>query len=458
MVFGEQEIDIVKDTALYVMRRKNLIMAVKARFPEVRSGIILLFAAFENGCTRFRQDSSFYYLTGIAEPGVVLTIDFEQRSTLYLPCFAKESRAKWIGSALSTTEEDAMKVGVDEIKELGQSCKGYKACPYVSHQEYELLLDLFVREQQKRGTIFTLCPEDSNAYCWQRLLLEHINLFVPRFGQLLVDISPIVESMRRRKDLHEIEQLYKAAEITMLAHEAAAGAIEPDANECEVQASLEYMITGVGAECAFPAIVASGKRSTILHYEDNNSVMKDGDLVVVDIGARYNHYCADITRTYPVSGRFTQRQREVYEIVLEAQEYIASIAKPGYWFSNKEQPDKSLNYLVKEFFKERGYEQYFLHGIGHFLGLDVHDLGDYKKSFQEGDVITIEPGIYIPQERLGIRIEDDYWVVKDGLICLSDALPKKVDDIEVLVQQQFLDGDSTFPHSSCDFMDEEIDA
>lgn len=458
MVLGAPAMDSMKEAELYTIRRKELVQFVREQHPEIRSGIILLFAGFENDRTRFRQDSSFYYLTGITEPGVVLAIDLEGTSTLYLPHFAKQNRAQWTGTLLSATEEDVLKIGVDEIKELGHVCKGYKACLYPSHQEYEGLLELFSKERKKKGTIFTLCPEDSPSYCWQRLLLGHINSLMPGFSKMLVDIFPIIEGMRRKKDLHEIEQLYKAAEITMLAHEAATQAIVPDVNEREVQASLEYMITGSGAECAFPSIVASGQRGTILHYLDNKAVMKDGELVIVDIGADYNYYCADITRTYPVSGFFTKRQRELYEIVLETQEYIASIAKPGYWLFNDNQPDKSLNHLAKEFLKGQGYDEYMLHGIGHFLGLDVHDIGDLKKPLQENDVITIEPGIYIPQEKLGIRIEDDYWVVKDGVICLSESLPKKPDEIESFVQQQLSDDVVGSDQVGYDYMEDEIDA
>jgi len=147
----------------------------------------------------------------------------------------------------------------------------------------------------------------------------------------------------------------------------------------------------------------------------------------------------------------------LYDMVYDLQDYIASITKPGYWIVNEEQQEKSLYYLAKEFLQERDYAQYMWHGIGHFLGIDVHDVGDYKKPLQEGDVIAIEPGIYLPQEKLGIRIEDDYWVVKDGLICLSEALPKKAAEVEAFVQQQLSEKDSLSDYSSECTVDE-IDA
>jgi len=206
--------------------------------------------------------------------------------------------------------------------------------------------------------------------------------------------------------------------------------------ESEVQASIEYIFTSSGARAAFPSIVGSGKNSTTLHYTTNGRQMSNGDLVVVDIGAESDYYCADLTRTYPVSGRFTKRQKEIYNLVLETQNYIAEIAKPGYWLNNKDKPEKSLHHLAKKFLEKRGYGQYFTHGIGHYLGLDVHDVGDYMRPLRDGDVFTIEPGIYIAEENLGVRIEDDYWIVKDSAICLSEALPKSIEDIEKFMLEQ----------------------
>jgi Xaa-Pro aminopeptidase len=250
--------------------------------------------------------------------------------------------------------------------------------------------------------------------------------------------------MRRKKDMGEIEALYKAVEITMLAHEAAAHALGHGVLEGEVQANLEYMFTGSGARCAFPSIVAGGKNGTVLHYVENSDQVKNGDLVIVDIGAENDYYCADLTRTYPVSGKFTQRQREIYNLVLATQEYIAELAKPGMWLSNKEHPDKSLNHLAKKYLSDRGYGHYFVHGIGHYLGLDVHDVGDYTTPLQEGDVITIEPGIYIPEEGIGVRIEDDFWIVRDGVVCLSDPLPRTVEEIEHFMKEGLEADDPAF--------------
>ena len=147
----------------------------------------------------------------------------------------------------------------------------------------------------------------------------------------------------------------------------------------------------------------------------------------------------------------------MYNIVLETQTYIAECAKPGMWLKNKDKADKSLHHLAVKFLEKRGYDKYFPHGIGHFLGLDVHDVGDYNDPLQEGDVITIEPGIYIPQESIGIRIEDNYWITKDGATCLSEHLPKQADDIELIVQQALHGEDDDTDQEDEDFDDEDGD-
>jgi Xaa-Pro aminopeptidase len=423
----------MQDSNIFKLRVKDLINNVKELHPEKR-GTFILFAGFEDDKYRFVQESTFYYFTGIQEPAVVLTIDLEGHKTLYVPnCI--EERAKWVVSPLQLSTEYAKQIGVDEVKLLGTTCFGYQMHPFFAESEYSnLTLDL-KKKIDSESVLFVLEPHTPYGYIEQRLLLQRLRTFgaAPK----VVDVSSIIARMRRSKDVKEIELMYKAVEITCIAQEAAAKAISLGVNEAEVQASLEYIMTGSHAEIAFPSIVATGKNSTVLHYNQNNAELKKGDLVVVDIGARYDGYCADITRTYPVSGTFTKRQKEIYNIVLDTQNYIASIAKPGMWLSYKEKPDQSLNHLARAFIKEKGYDHYFPHGIGHFLGLDVHDVGDYTEPLKAGDVITIEPGIYIAEEQIGVRIEDDYWIVKDGVICLSEGLPKSVEDIEEMVKEKF---------------------
>lgn len=439
-----------KDFSTYVLRRKKLVQYVREQYPELKNGVITFFADFEGHRHTFRQESSFYYLTGIEEPGVALTLDLKGNSTLYVPnCGGM--RAQWVDSKVTLDQDHATEFGLHSVVSLGGQLKGYHIGQFCEPQEYGNVITQLHDIVKSGGTVFTLAPQTASEYVDQRLLLCRFEKLIPKLSDAIVDISPLIATMRRAKDLQEIEKLYKAVELTTIAHEAAAQAIAEGITEAEVQASLEYMFVGANARPSFPSIVASGKNATILHYTTNAGTLKNGELVVVDIGAEYEYYCADITRTYPVSGTFTKRQKELYNLVLDTQEYIASIARPGMWLSNKEFPEKSLNHLAKKYLEDRGYGKYFPHGIGHYLGVDVHDVGSYtEKSLQVGDVFTIEPGIYIKEEGIGIRIEDDYWMVEDGVVCLSEHLPKHPDDIEKMVQEQLEDDISvSFDDQEC---------
>lgn len=422
-------------------RREELVSLVQQAHKDVQQGKILLFANFERDGYFFKQDSSFYYFTGLEEPAAVMCLDLATgKPTLFVPNFGKE-RAKWVAEVIEPDNEKSRELGFDSIEYLGNPCLGYMCHPFFTHREYENLLQLIQGWISQGQKIFTLNPANAHEYMEQRFVLDRIAKMAPAFDTVLIDISLQVSQLRRKKNKREIEQIYKAIEITIDAQEAAMQLMQPGKRENEIQALIEYHYTISGAKPSFTSIVASGKNSTILHYNENIGTLVSGDLVVVDIGALYNHYCADLTRTYPVSGTFTQRQKEIYMTVLETQEYIAQLAKPGIWLSNKNYPEQSLNHLARKFLEDHGYGKYFPHGIGHFLGLDVHDVGDYSEPLQVGDVITIEPGIYIPEESIGVRIEDDYWIVHDGAICLSENLPKQPKDIEKALEfaQQTVD-------------------
>ena len=236
----------------------------------------------------------------------------------------------------------------------------------------------------------------------------------------IADVSGVVHKSRRVKEDHEINLIYKAAQITSLAIQSAAKSIESGKHEFQIQAVIEYIFRETAAAVpAFPSIIATGKNTTILHSSDRNTKLHADDLVVIDIGAEYGNYASDLTRTFPVGGKFSVRQKEVYDIVLQTQKHIESLAVPGMYLNNPKLPEKSLQHQAVKFLEKYGYSKYFVHGIGHFLGLDVHDVGSGDIPLQPGDVFTIEPGIYIPQENIGIRIEDDYAMADDGVVCLS---------------------------------------
>ncbi len=422
------------DNHLFSLRAKDLLSMIAQEY-KAHDGALLLFGGFEHSGTVFRQESSFYYVTGISEPGTVALYPLKGASTLYVPNHG-DNRASWVHTPVALTQANAKKLGFDAITPLGAVAPGYQLYPFSDISCYEKLIKDLSGLVASGKKIFTLMPNNAHEYIEQRQMIARLDTVIPNFKNSCIDISGLVALMRRKKDMREIETIYKAVEITILAQGAAAQSIGQGIKECEVQASLEYMFTGSQARAAFPSIVAAGKNATILHYHQNSAELANGQLVVVDIGAEYDYYCADLTRTYPVSGAFTKRQKELYNLVLATQEHVAGLAKPGMWLNNKEKPEKSLHHLAKKFLDERGgYGKYFIHGIGHFLGIDVHDVGNGADPLQDGDVFTIEPGIYIPEEQIGIRIEDNYWMAKDGLICLSEALPKRAEDIEALMQE-----------------------
>jgi Xaa-Pro aminopeptidase len=256
------------------------------------------------------------------------------------------------------------------------------------------------------------------------------------------DITPLLAELRKAKTTAEIALLQKAIDITGVAQDDVVKSIRPGLFEYELEAKIQAAFIAGGAQrSGFASIVGSGPNSTIPHYFANRRKLEDGDLVVVDIGAEYNYYTADITRTYPANGKFTPRQRAIYQLVLDAQSAAAARVKVG------ETKLRDMTAWAREFLKqsplrakdrdgtEHTMEHFFIHGLGHYLGMDVHDVGDGSKPFQPGEVFTIEPGIYIPSEDLGVRIEDDYLTTERGLEKLSKNIPSDPDEIERLIAQ-----------------------
>jgi Xaa-Pro aminopeptidase len=251
----------------------------------------------------------------------------------------------------------------------------------------------------------------------------------------------MISSLRMIKDAGEAALIRKAVDASVAGHFAAFNAMKPNINEREIAALMEYEWGKRGCErVAYAPIVGSGYYSTVLHYSDDDNVMKSGDVVVIDAAGEYSMYAADITRTLPVNGHFTARQREIYDIVLGAQQAAEATFKSGKSTLRREDPD-SLFKVAFDYIQTHGKDlhgqplgQYFIHGLGHYIGLNVHDSGDYTVPLGPGMTFTIEPGIYIPEENLGVRIEDDYYVDQDGkLIKLSAALPSKADEVEKLM-------------------------
>jgi Xaa-Pro aminopeptidase len=229
--------------------------------------------------------------------------------------------------------------------------------------------------------------------------------------------------MRRLKDDDEIGAMQRAANVTAEALDLVLGLVRPGLHEYEIEAEITRVYRGRGAAHAFEPIVGAGPNALSLHYRQNAGPIGEGQLLLVDTGAKVDGYCSDVTRTYPAGGRYLHRQREVYEVVLRAQEAAIAAARPGALMGD-------LHATAYEVIDAAGLGEHFVHGLGHFLGLEGHDVGDLNRPLRPGAVITVEPGVYIPDEVIGVRIEDDVLITEDGCRVLTGAIPKGAEEIE----------------------------
>ena len=251
------------------------------------------------------------------------------------------------------------------------------------------------------------------------------------------DVLPILADLRQVKDADELRRLRRAGEISAAGHIAAIKAAHPGAWEYEVEAAAEYEFRRQGAErLGYPSIVGAGVNGTVLHYDESRSQLKAGDLVVMDMAAEFGYYTADITRTLPADGKFTARQRAVYDLVLGAQQAALDALKPGVTLTQLDGiARRYMQQNSRDLCGQRTCDAYFIHGLGHYIGMDVHDVGRYDVPLAPGMVLTIEPGIYLPEEGLGVRIEDDVAVTATGYELLSGNVPRTADAIEALMRK-----------------------
>jgi len=409
--------------------RERVVQTIsKTLTTEGERWVLVLMNDFESHRERFRSESSFFYLTGLSEPAVMVCVFSDGRTILYRPAYTVD-RELWTGVKFSHAA-----AGFELEKMLGEKVPGYSMSPAFEPDHYATVGKDLAEWLSGQGTLFVLHDADGHRY---RLQSEMMSALVDSFGisySEVRDVSPVVHNLRREKSVLEIEAMYHAAQITVNAHKFTMKAIKAGTFEYELRGALESVFTMFGAERpAFPTIVGSGVNSTKLHYTQGVAQLTGGDLVLIDCGAEYQMYNADVSRTYPVSGLFTPRQRDVYELVLQVQKTLERLARPGMFLRNSEAQDVSLHHIAVRMFKEAGVEGFFKHSVGHFLGLDVHDVGDYSIPLSPGDAFTLEPGLYFPDERLGVRIEDDYILSDDGLICLTESLPKEVEEVENLL-------------------------
>jgi len=263
-----------RDYAIYKERREQLLELVRDEH-AAHHGPIVLFAAFESSDKKFRQDSSFYYFTGIREPGAALVIEPSGQTVLFVPNYG-DVRKRWTDNTIEPNQQSTDLFMVDEVRPLGQQCTGYQVGIFSGNDIYEELLERLTQAVAGEETIFTLCPDTSRGYVAQRCLLARLDVVVAGLVRSCIDISGVVAQMRRQKDKSEIALLYRAVEVTMLAQQAAAQAIGDGMTECEVQAHAEFMMTGACMQSAFSSVVASGRNSTVLHYDENAGTMLDG--------------------------------------------------------------------------------------------------------------------------------------------------------------------------------------
>jgi len=404
--------------SIYAQRRAMLWHAIQKQTQKTTATVI--FAELESNRTAFWQDSSFYYFAGIQEPGWVLMIDEQGAAHMYVPETSID-RSIWLNMP-DHSELDRLS-GPYQWHPLGEPDHGYNLSWYAPQKTYaQLLSDLATL--QKREVRLSSAIKPSAVYSNQHEFSHKIADWLGGDIALFDDCSDIVSSLRRIKDATEIAAIKKAIDITRLAQSTAAEACKAGISEAAIKAVLEAVMTTHGSRPAFPSIVATGMNGTVLHYTGSSGILKNGDLVVVDIGASWQQYAADITRTYAVAGSRSARQQDLYQRVLAVQQEIAALAKPGMWLRNEDQPEQSLHHIAVNLFKKQGLADYFVHGIGHYLGLDVHDVGSYEEPLQPGVVITIEPGLYLRDEGIGIRIEDNYLITAQGAECLSENITK----------------------------------
>jgi Xaa-Pro aminopeptidase len=397
----------------------------------------------------FRQDSNFYYLTGFNEPEAVAVLAPHHEEHRFVLFVRPKDLEKEIWSGYRVGVDQAKeRYGADEvypIAELGERLPKYleKADRLYYHFGHDPSLNATILKQ------------------WQRLLATYHKRGT---GPVAIeDAGLLMQSLRRVKDAEELERLRRAIAIAAKAHNHAREMTAPGRYEYEIQAEMEHIFRLEGAMGpAYPSIVASGDNACILHYVENNRQMQSGDLLLIDAGCAYDYYNADITRTFPVGGQFSPEQRIVYELVLEAQIKAIEAVKPGAPFNAfHDAATRTLTEGMVELgllagsvdtlIEEKKHKAFFMHGTGHFLGLDVHDAGILRnpdktwKPFEVGNVVTVEPGIYIspyyepaegqPQiedrwRGIGIRIEDDVLVTELGHEVLTAAVPKSLDALE----------------------------
>ncbi len=418
------------DKTLFINNRKNLAKSLKPGSIAVfNSNDIMPTSA--DGCFPFMQNTDIFYLSGIDQEESILVIFPD----------AKEEKDREILFVREAKKETVIWEGHKYTKEEAGDISGIKTVRFTHEFEGIFKSLVFESEHIYLNTNEHLRAQDEVETRDMRFVKWCMEKFpLHRYERL----APIMHHLRAVKSPIEVELIKQAVEITKKAFYRLLKFVKPGVWEYEIEAEiLHEFIKNRSNGPAFSSIVASGKNTCILHYVKNNQQCKDGDLLLTDLGAEYALYASDVTRTIPVGGRFTKRQKEVYNAVLKVQKGATKMLKPGNTFLKYNKKvgvlmEKELIKLglidAKEVKKQPEdkplYKKYFMHGASHHLGLDPHDFGNKYRKFEPGMVFTCEPGIYIPEEAIGIRLENDILITQKGPIDLTKEIPIEADEIE----------------------------
>ena len=376
----------------------------------------------------FAADRNFFYLTGIERENMILVLRKnylgEYAETLYIEPY-DEVLAKWVGGRMRPAEATEIS-GILDVANVETFPDRLNAMVEYSRGLGKLtfFLDLWRYHKDQADT-----PAHTLAATLQK-----------KYPAVAIeDINGSMAAMRAVKDENEISAMRQAQTHTRIAIEEMMRYAKPGMNERELEGAFDFALMKQGIrEHAFHSIFAGGKRATTLHYGENDQIVNDGELVLIDLGSAYGNYCADISRTFPINGKFTERQKQLYNTVLEAQKIVIANAKPGL-------TTRQLNQMVVDYYETRlddlglrkdgkTVRDYYYHGVSHHLGLDTHDIcTERERTLQPGMVITVEPGLYIEDESIGIRIENDVLITQDGCVDLSIDFPRTVEEIEAIM-------------------------
>ncbi len=408
-------------------------------FEQISDGVAVVFAAEEPGAApvKFRQSPDFYYLTGVEEPNAVAVFTGANKKTFIFANKKTKREIQFEGPGLLDSDNAKARYGVDDILPLEQ-INAYFGSVFGDARHLYLPVSLEDNLQQSRGEVRTaegrrMAHPVYRQVSSLRMAIDNVRQLAPHVP--VIDIGPILAKMRVVKSSYEIERMRKAAAIGVESVKEAIKGTHPGQYEYEVEARARYFTTKNGAGMAFTPIVASGPNTTALHYEQNNRKTEAGDVMLIDFGADYGYYVSDITRTWPVSGKFTPEEEKMYACVLDASDTVIAMMKPGVTLKNMQD-------VAYGIYKKHGFEKEFEEDgryIGHYVGLSVHDVNPgLDVPLQAGATFNVEPLLTIESKKIHMRLEDSVLVTATGAENLTAGAPRKLNEIYALIKEKGL--------------------